>query len=646
MAINYLDLLARKAAELGLLAEHGWPWILALWIVVLTAGVAAVWWIDRRSGQPMGGDVSQRLRNLLMSWRLLQYAWRFRTQFALLVGTSAVYAALYQGRITFVSPMIEVLKGNRSFEYILPLLWVGVFYVPATALFDFFMNYFERALNLRVIVAMRNEAVAHMLKLSFRFFGDRRAGDLYSRITNDVQVGQNALTSLYGDIIQQPLQIVALVLLAFLFSWKLSLALLIGVPLFAYPLLRLGRRIKKSQKKTLGSLGELTEQIHQMFSGIRTVKAFRMEAAEEREMERVSEFWMKKYMKVVVAKALSSGVQELLQGFSLMALLAGLVWLKRRGMLAVSDNDLVGFLLVCVSFNRPVKQLTKAYNTLLESLAACERVFELSAVPVEIQDAPDAVPMKPLKDSIRFRNVTFAYNEAPVLQDLDVEIRRGQVVAIVGPSGAGKSTMLDLLCRFYDPTKGQVEFDGVDIRKIRRDSLLSHIAVVSQENFLFHDTLAENIRYGRPGATDAEVEEAAKAANIHEMISRLPAGYRTDVGERGAKLSGGERQRIAIARAMVRNPSILLLDEATSALDSQNEKLVQAALDRMMHEGGRTTFVVAHRLSTVQGADLILVMEKGVLVESGSHAELLGRDGLYARLHRTQFGDRAVGAAT
>ncbi|MCC6741073.1 MAG: ABC transporter ATP-binding protein [Planctomycetia bacterium] len=646
MAINYLDLLARKAAELGLLAEHGWPWILALWVAAISAGVAAVWWIERRSAQPVGTGDSPRLRNLLMSWRLLQYAWRFRAQFALLVASSTVYAAFYQGRIAFVSPMIEVLKGIRSFEYILPLLWLGLFYVPATAFFDFLMNYFERALNLRVIVAMRNEAVAHMLKLSFRFFGDRRAGDLYSRITNDVQVGQNALTSLYGDIIQQPLQIVALVLLAFLFSWKLSLALLIGVPLFAYPLLRLGRRIKKSQKKTLGSLGELTEQIHQMFSGIRTVKAFRMEAAEEREMERVSEFWMKKYMKVVVAKALSSGVQELLQGFSLMALLAALILLKRRGMLAVSDNDLVGFLLVCVSFNRPVKQLTKAYNTLLESLAACERVFELSSVPVEIQDAPDAVPMKPLQDSIRFRGVTFAYNEAPVLKDLDVEIRKGQVVAIVGPSGAGKSTMLDLLCRFYDPTKGQVEFDGVDIRKIRRDSLLSHIAVVSQENFLFHDTLAENIRYGRPGATDAEVEAAAKGANIHEMISKLPAGYKTDVGERGAKLSGGERQRIAIARAMVRNPSILLLDEATSALDSQNEKLVQAALDRMMHEGGRTTFVVAHRLSTVQGADLILVMEKGVLVESGSHAELLGRDGLYARLHRTQFGDRAVGAAT
>jgi subfamily B ATP-binding cassette protein MsbA len=351
---------------------------------------------------------------------------------------------------------------------------------------------------------------------------------------------------------------------------------------------------------------------------------------------------MSRYLHVVKAKALSSGVQEFLQSATLTILVVGGLWVLCTGWLRLTQAEFIAFLICCASLNRPVKMLTKAWNTLQESLAGCERIFELLEVPPEIVDAPDAVDLPPLRDSIRFRNVSFAYNEEPVLRSVDVEIRKGQVVAIVGPSGAGKSTFLDLLCRFYDPTSGSVEFDGLDIRRVRRDSLLSRVAVVSQENFLFNDTIAENIRYGRPGAADADVEAAARAANIHDLIASLPEGYKSTAGERGAKLSGGERQRIAIARAILRDPALLLLDEATSALDSQNEKLVQGALDKLMREGGRTTFVVAHRLSTIQNADLILVIEKGALVESGSHAELMAKDGLYTRLHRAQFGERPV----
>ena len=637
-------LMGQKAVEIAFVAVRAWPWLLGTFLAALGAGVGVVWWLDRLSERPPE-KVSPALKNTLLTYRLFTYAWRFRVHFLMLLGSMGLYAAAYNGRVSFVAPVMDFVFTSQKFSTIAWLLVLAAVYVPCLALLDFIQNYFERSIQLKVIVEMRNEAIRHMLKLSLRFFGERRAGDLLSRLTNDVQVGQNALNALYGDLLLQPLMVLSLIVLGFFFSWKLSLALLVGVPLFAFPLLRLGRKIKKSQKRTLGSLGELTEQMHQMFSGIRTVKAFRMEAVEMREMEKVSESWTRKYLRVVVNKALSSGVQEFMQSAAIAAVLLGVVWLKNSGKFQISPADLVGFLFVCVSFNRPVKTLTKSYNTLQESLAGCERVFELMEIPPEIVDEPDAVDVPPIRRSISFRNVNFAYNEEPVLRDVTVDVKKGQVVAIVGPSGAGKSTFLDLLCRFYDPTSGSIDIDGLDIRRIRRDSLLSRIAVVSQENFLFNDTIGENIRYGRPGAPDADVERAARAANIHDFISKLPQGYATPAGERGAKLSGGERQRIAIARAILRDPAILLLDEATSALDSQNERLVQDALNRMMREGDRTTFVVAHRLSTIQGADLILVLEKGALVETGTHAELLARGGLYSRLHRAQFGEAAVASA-
>ncbi|NUN48831.1 MAG: ABC transporter ATP-binding protein [Candidatus Brocadiae bacterium] len=638
MKLGPQQLLGDRAWQLAQFAERGWPYLVPVFLGALALGVAAVWWADRQASLPRTG-LTPRRRQVAMAFRLLEYAWRFRWYFLALITCMWTFAALFNGQIVFLPSLLESFE-KEDWGRLKSIGLLAAIVLPLVAVFDYGVNLLEGALKVRVLSTLRNEAIAHMLKLSLRVFGERRAGDLLSRLTNDVQVSQNALNALYGDLILQPFMILALLVVAFVLNWQLTVGLLFGLPLFAFPILYLGKKIKKSQKRTLGSLGELTEQMHQMFSGIRTVKAFRMEAAEMREMERVTGSWIGKYMRVVRARALSSSVQELLQGLAIGVVLLLGVYILSQHLFNISKKEFIPFLLICVAFNRPVKLLTKGFNALQESLAACERVFELMEIPPEISDAPDAVDVPPIRESIRFRDVSFAYREAePVLRGIDVEIRRGQVVALVGASGSGKSTLLDLVCRFYDPTSGRIEIDGTDLRRFRRDSLLSRIAVVSQENFLFHDSLAENIRYGRPGATDAEVEAAARSANVHDVIARLPKGYATEAGERGVMLSGGERQRVAIARAILRDPAILLLDEATSALDSTNERLVQDALNRMMRQGGRTTLVVAHRLSTIQGADLILVLDRGQILESGTHADLLARAGMYARMIQAQFGE-------
>jgi subfamily B ATP-binding cassette protein MsbA len=384
--------------------------------------------------------------------------------------------------------------------------------------------------------------------------------------------------------------------------------------------------------------------MHQMFSGIRIVKSFEMEAEEVRTFEERNHDFFRQSMKVARAKALSASVMQMLEALIMLAIfvIGGFYVVKARPENGISTGDFITFMVACISMNRPLKVLGKAYSSLQEAIAACERVFELMDTPPEIQDAPDAVDLPRIERGVRFDHVTFAYETEPVLLDIDLEARPGQIVALVGPSGGGKSTLCDLLCRFYDPQAGAITLDGVDLRKIRSKSLLGHVAVVSQETFLFHATIAENIRYGKRDATDEEVAEAARAANIHDFIAGLPEGYRTLVGERGARLSGGQRQRIAIARAILKDPALLILDEATSALDTESERLVQEALNRLMvsptrSRQGRVTFCIAHRLSTVQRADRIVVLDAGRIVEQGTHDELLRRGGLYERLYRLQF---------
>jgi len=374
----------------------------------------------------------------------------------------------------------------------------------------------------------------------------------------------------------------------------------------------------------------------QTFSGIKVVKAFGMEEEQIREFRETNESYFRKLMAAVRRKALSENLAHIFIGFGIIVMLVGGGFMIANE--SMTAGDMAIFAIGAAMMNTSIREVSKSFNRLLEASTGCERVFELLDIPRD-SEKDGILDVASIDGGITFSKVSFQYDTAAVLQNIDLELAPGDLVALVGRSGAGKTTLCDLLCRFYRPTSGRILVGDIDLGQVRLASWLRHVAIVTQENFLFNTTIMENLKFGKPEATVEEVERAAQAANIHEFIKGLPAGYETVVGERGAKLSGGERQRMAIARAILRNPAVLILDEATSALDAENEKLVQGALSNLIRAGGRRriTLVIAHRLSTVRDADRIVVLDEGRIAEAGKHDELVTRDGIYAALYRTQF---------
>lgn len=492
----------------------------------------------------------------------------------------------------------------------------------------YFVQTISRFFAVRIVARLRCDLASHFLHLPLRFYGRTRMGEMISKVTNDTQVMQRSFELAADHIIVDPLMILGNIAILAWFVPQAIFVLLIMVPLMAIPMYRQGRKVQRRSTKSLAAMGEATESLNQILTGIRTVKAFQLEDQRLADYRANTQVFLDRTRGMLRAKGRSIAQTFLgyQVGFAVLLGLLGYVVLVEHSI----DFTDVGVALVPLSTTyQHVKRLTRSYHVLMESAGALRGIDEI------LNTAKDPTqqggkPLLRVEGDVELRDVRFAYGDDNVLNGVSLQVRAGQTVAFVGPSGGGKSTLMDILMRFHDPQHGQVLVDGVDLREIRLADFRSHTAVVSQQPFLFNASIRDNIAYGRPGATDAEIEAAAVAANIHEFIASQPDGYSALAGERGCNLSGGQMQRITIARAILRSPAILFLDEATSALDSENEELVQRALDRL--RAGRTSFVIAHRLSTIADADLIVVLDKGEVIEAGSHDELIRRGGTYKRM--------------
>jgi subfamily B ATP-binding cassette protein MsbA len=505
---------------------------------------------------------------------------------------------------------------------------------PLFLLSGFLQEYLQGRVVWSVLAQVRVDVFNRLSSLSLGYFGGQRTGELVSRLTNDISNTGTALKIVFGTLFLEPIMAASFLAGAFWASWQLTVVSLLAAPVFVILMRGFGRRIHRHATKTLERLADVTDSMTQLLSGIRVVKAFNMENAERRDFRDRNKAQLQRAFKLVRSRALAGVLPE----FFVVTVPTAVTLLVADQLLGRGRLTIDNMLMCCTCLalvGGRFRRIVKAYNDLQASMAGVDRTFELLDTTAAIEDSSDSLELTRVEEGIRFDGVWFAYNGAPVLKGLDLFVPSGKQYAIVGETGAGKSTMLDLIPRFYDTTRGAILIDGIDVRRIRRDSLMRQIAIVGQHPFLFNRPIAENIRYGKPAATDEEVVAAAKAANIHGFISRLPDGYQTNAGEMGSRFSGGQRQCLTIARAILKDAPILILDEATSSLDAESEMLVQTALSNLMR--GRTTLVIAHRLSTVRHADCIIVLKDGRIAEQGSHEELLAAEGEYHRLYRLQF---------
>ncbi len=567
--------------------------------------------------------------------RLLTYSKPYTWRIIISAIASLVVGGMDSGFAYLAGPMLKQIfsNNNRLLLQLLPLAIIGIFVLRGLA--RYVNEYFIRTAGQLAIQDIRNEIYRSNMGLSIGYFARQQTGNLMSRVLNDVTMMQEGVANVITSLFRDGFGALSLLVLIFYLNWKLAIIAFLVIPASVVPARKIGKRIKAASQESQGRMGNLTSILQESFSGIKVIKAFALEPREVARFTAANREFYHFMRKGIKYEGLSVPVMELLTSLGI----AGVLWFGGYQVISggMKPEALLSFITAMILLFNPIKKLSGTFNTLQRSLGAAERVFASIDERSEIIEPATPAALERARGDVALRDVWFAYGDQEewVLRQIDLEARKGEIIALVGPSGGGKTTLVSLITRFYDVKRGTIQVDGIDIKALRLRDLLGQIALVDQETILFNETIANNIRNGRPDATDAEVEAAARAAFAHDFITEMPEGYATSIGDRGVRLSGGQRQRLCIARAILKDAPILILDEATSALDTESEQMVQQALNNLMTN--RTTFVIAHRLSTVLHADRIVVLEGGRIVESGNHNQLLALDGVYRRLYDMQF---------